>query len=650
MNFINTPGKTSIHILKWQVKLGDTLVKDEPILTYEVINGNVEEKKMLEVLAPKAGKVMKIFFTDGDTAKSGNPLLELECDHSVVVRDMCADCGKDLKDDEDHQKSSLVSMVHTNPELKVKVEAAEELGQIDKDRCHRQRKLALLVDLDQTIIHTTQNPNHARFAVNNRDIYQFQLHQRDPILYTKLRPGCKKFLGNMSKIFEMHIFTFGSRDYAHKIASFLDPDKQLFGQRISSRDECFNPHKKSGNLKHLFPCGSSMVCIIDDRDDVWDASPNLVMVNKYSYFPGSGDINNPDKLEEKQKANKEMETTTTSPRKRKSTSDPNTETPSSKKLKDDDVNDSESDPSLQKNEEGNGKNEDENATTNSSSAESNKKAADESRDANKLIDRDVYLDRLEVILKEIHLTYYDAYDKFLTKEFSYCPNVGGIAPFLRKKILFNCRLVMTGIIPYNYELPKEQHRAYAIAYQLGAVIDNVVSDTTTHLICGKKGTNKYRNAQKLPDNKIHFVGLEWLWACSERWQRVAESDYPVKDSYKHPKNHNQIINNRFVDTIDSKSQHRDATIAAAAAASADYDSAVTGKLAKVAAADARFEFRVQEAIVRRNHNVLINPLYSSLECIYTIAVIVIISIISVISSQWFLILDVLPNFCIYLSL
>ena len=29
-----------------------------------------------------------------------------------------------------------------------------------------------------------------------------------------------------------------------------------------------------------------MVCIIDDRDDVWNAAPNLVLVKKYSYFPG----------------------------------------------------------------------------------------------------------------------------------------------------------------------------------------------------------------------------------------------------------------------------------------------------------------------------------------------------------------------------
>ena len=36
-----------------------------------------------------------------------------------------------------------------------------------------------------------------------------------------------------------------------------------------------------------------MVCIIDDRDDVWNFAPNLVQVRPYRYFEGTGDINSP---------------------------------------------------------------------------------------------------------------------------------------------------------------------------------------------------------------------------------------------------------------------------------------------------------------------------------------------------------------------
>lgn len=45
--------------------------------------------------------------------------------------------------------------------------------------------------------------------------------------------------------------------------------------------------------RNLFPCGDSMVCIIDDREDVWKFAPNLIAVKKYIYFQGTGDINAP---------------------------------------------------------------------------------------------------------------------------------------------------------------------------------------------------------------------------------------------------------------------------------------------------------------------------------------------------------------------
>lgn len=65
---------------------------------------------------------------------------------------------------------------------------------------------------------------------------------------------------------------------------------------------CFHCHLNFQNwlnlstvlsLRDLFPCGDSMVCIIDDREDVWKFAPNLITVKKYVYFQGIGDINAP---------------------------------------------------------------------------------------------------------------------------------------------------------------------------------------------------------------------------------------------------------------------------------------------------------------------------------------------------------------------
>ena len=43
----------------------------------------------------------------------------------------------------------------------------------------------------------------------------------------------------------------------------------------------------------MFPCGDHMVCIIDDREDVWNFAPNLITVKPYKFFKGSDDINDP---------------------------------------------------------------------------------------------------------------------------------------------------------------------------------------------------------------------------------------------------------------------------------------------------------------------------------------------------------------------
>ncbi|NWI94354.1 CTDP1 phosphatase, partial [Pitta sordida] len=225
-------------------------------------------------------------------------LVRLEgCSHPVVMKGLCAECGQDLTQIRSRNgkqsvplSTATVSMVHSVPELKVSSEQAEQLGREDQQRLHRNRKLVLMVDLDQTLIHTTEQ--HCQ-QMSNKGIFHFQLGRGEPMLHTRLRPHCKEFLEKIAKLYELHVFTFGSRLYAHTIAGFLDPEKKLFSHRILSRDECIDPFSKTGNLRDLFPCGDSMVCIIDDREDVWKFAPNLITVKKYVYFQGIGDINAP---------------------------------------------------------------------------------------------------------------------------------------------------------------------------------------------------------------------------------------------------------------------------------------------------------------------------------------------------------------------
>ncbi len=193
-------------------------------------------------------------------------------------------------------------MVHNNVSLTVSQDEAAKADDEAKRRLLADKKLSLVVDLDQTIIHATVdptvgdwqkdegNPNHN--AV--KDVRSFLLDDdaRDKTgcwYYIKLRPNLREFLESVSKMYELHIYTMGTRAYAKNIADIIDPKHKIFGDRILSRTESGSMTAK--NLQRLFPVDTKMVVIIDDRADVWKWSPNLIKVTPYDFFVGIGDIN-----------------------------------------------------------------------------------------------------------------------------------------------------------------------------------------------------------------------------------------------------------------------------------------------------------------------------------------------------------------------
>jgi RNA polymerase II subunit A-like phosphatase len=109
-----------------------------------------------------------------------------------------------------------------------------------------------------------------------QDVFSFTLPESPTEYHIKLRPGTREFLERVDKDYEMHIYTMGTRNYAHAIAAIIDPDQSYFKERILSRDESGSFVTKS--IQRLFPCDQSMVVVVDDRGDVWNWSPNLIKV------------------------------------------------------------------------------------------------------------------------------------------------------------------------------------------------------------------------------------------------------------------------------------------------------------------------------------------------------------------------------------
>ncbi|XP_076448996.1 RNA polymerase II subunit A C-terminal domain phosphatase-like [Babylonia areolata] len=310
---IVSPEDYEIEIVKWKVKKDSMVFKGSILGLYK---GPKTKPDACDKLKSSAnGIVDEIHVAEGMRCcvKPGTLLMTIRqqdsggCTHPTVMKEMCADCGADLRrepgvaGDRREKMAASVAMVHNIPELIVSQEQALELGREDEERLLKTRKLVLLVDLDQTLIHTTNDNIPPRL----KDVHHFQLWQgpQSSWYHTKLRPHTLTFLQKVSKMYELHICTFGVRLYAHTVARLMDPQERFFSHRILSRDECFDPLSKTANLKALFPCGDAMVCIIDDREDVWNRAPNLIHVKPYRFFQGTADINAPPGLEKSENDN-----------------------------------------------------------------------------------------------------------------------------------------------------------------------------------------------------------------------------------------------------------------------------------------------------------------------------------------------------------
>ena len=151
-------------------------------------------------------------------------------------------------------------------------------------RLLRSKKLILMVDLDNTVLHSAKNKVEG--ADQCDDIISWKSNNRLKWRMTKIRPHARQFLSNMSHLFEMSIFTNAGTRYAKRMAKILDADGHLFRNRIyTSEDLMLNDcTSKSSYLADMFPYGDDMVVIIDDREDVWNSALNLIQVQPYEFF------------------------------------------------------------------------------------------------------------------------------------------------------------------------------------------------------------------------------------------------------------------------------------------------------------------------------------------------------------------------------
>ncbi|BFZ56359.1 CTD phosphatase Fcp1 [Savitreella phatthalungensis] len=310
--------KYPLVISTQHVNAGASVDKFQPLFTFKFTGTAIETdedgidksvpREFVEVFqSPVSGEKVEWMVGAGDTINDArSPLLYIHeaCSHEVQWGGLCAACGKDLTSSDylgtKDTSRATVAMAHDALGLKVSDSEAHRLESESAKRLLRSSRLSLVVDLDQCVIQTTVDPTVGEWLTDEsnpnhdvlRDVAFFKIVEEGPgapTYFVKPRPGLQEFLSEISKMYEMHIYTMGTRPYARQIAKIIDPSGQFFANRILSRDESGNSTHKS--LTRLFPTDDTMVVIIDDRADVWQWCANLIKVHPFDFFIGIGDIN-----------------------------------------------------------------------------------------------------------------------------------------------------------------------------------------------------------------------------------------------------------------------------------------------------------------------------------------------------------------------
>ncbi|KAI3389644.1 hypothetical protein SNEBB_001358 [Seison nebaliae] len=334
--FFRSSYSQEIEIVDISIHKGQIISNGMLITIVRLLNESYVEQLKSNI----SGIIQKVNVKKGDRLQPGDVLfIYNECGHEMKFNNLCGICGVDLsivKQNENNEaflngnKHSGHAMVHSQPNLIFKTSAAKKIAQNDRNRLIDKRKLILLIDLDQTILHTTtdhrmENRNdlfHFELStgikyrtqhkkkINNREVCRMVNTQLKIKYHTKYREKLHYFLDELYDLYEFHVTTYGKRDYAKAVISQIEKDRQYFGDRILTRDEFLHKRFKTGNLESLFPDGHDLVCIIDDRYDVWEGINNLIPVKPFVYFRNEGDINAPPangEVEEKNKETKSKE-------------------------------------------------------------------------------------------------------------------------------------------------------------------------------------------------------------------------------------------------------------------------------------------------------------------------------------------------------
>ncbi|OIW17940.1 hypothetical protein TanjilG_17776 [Lupinus angustifolius] len=245
---------------------------------FEIINFLSDYKSYEPTLfdVPDPGMVLPAL---EDDVNVGSTKDSIKCEETMMVQEngslysalcqMKKACNQDsdVKNDCDKTECFDPQLFIENFLELLDVESNGLLGQIPK-QSQRRKSVTLVLDLDETLIHSTEEPcDDADFTFN------VFYNMKENTVYVKKRPNLHTFLERVSEMFEVVIFTASQSIYAKQLLDILDPDGRLISRRVY-RESCIFSH---GNyLKDLTVLGVDLtkVAIIDNSPQVFQLQVN----------------------------------------------------------------------------------------------------------------------------------------------------------------------------------------------------------------------------------------------------------------------------------------------------------------------------------------------------------------------------------------
>jgi len=294
----------------------------------------------------------------------------------------------------------------------------------------------------------------------------------------------------------------------------------------------------------MFPCDDSMVVIVDDREDVWTGHiPNLVLIEPYTFFPTTNEVNQLPRDKEARKQQDEErqvqeeqlkllgESSNIIQAKENPFEEARSIKPQEEKLRltpimegilGSETTDSIDNPtdgahqksdtakSSDKNQEGG------ESTFESETAKAQPNTPNDSLGTIQTEEPDLYLFSVLNVLKKIHSEYYQDY------RLSSNPDVKKSLRLLKAAILKDVHIVFSHVFPRTVRPIVTPLGQKAVAF--GAIIHSDLGSTVTHVVADNGGTEKVQQAL---NRNVFIVRLEWLLHCIKVYKRVDETLFPL---------------------------------------------------------------------------------------------------------------------------